>query len=46
MPLLREEAFKMCDRAEIEILQKGEVLGMSSTVENTSRPIQLEEGWG
>jgi len=43
MPLIREETFRMRDGGEVDILQKGKVLGCESTLENTTGPIRLRK---
>ena len=40
MPLVREILFEMRDAAEVEILQKGQVLPMGTRLEDISGPIR------
>lgn len=41
MPLLREMAFEARDRGEIEILQRGEVIGMDRDIGQVKGPVRL-----
>jgi len=43
MPALRELAFRLRDEGRVEILQKGQVLARSSTMETTTGPIRLRK---
>ena len=46
MPAIRALAFESRDRDELEILQKGEVLPVSQTLEQTIGPIRLRRKGG
>lgn len=41
MPALRELAFELRDQGQLEILQKGDVLPSTQTLEDTTGPIRL-----
>lgn len=43
MPSIRAYAFELRDQGRIEILQKGQVLGQSQTLDNTNGPIRLRK---
>jgi hypothetical protein len=43
MPAIRSYAFELRDQGRIDILQKGQVLVQSQTLDNTRGPIRLRK---
>lgn len=44
MPMVQEEVFRLRDLGELEILQKGEVLGRGVGVDEVRGPIRIRRG--